>query len=43
MVVRLSVLMVRRLVANVAPGSSAVTGSESSEGEADGEGMLQVD
>ena len=35
--------MVRRLVANVAPGSSGVTGNESNDGEGDGDGMLQVD
>ena len=40
--VPLLVLMVRRVVANVAQGSSGVTGSESSDGEADGEGELQV-
>ena len=38
----LLVLMVRRLVANIAPGSSGVTRSESNESEADGEGILQV-
>ena len=37
-VVQLSVLMVRHLVANVALGSSAVTRSELSEAEVDGEG-----
>ena len=41
--VRLSMLMAGRLVANVAPGSLGVTGGESSEGEADGGEMLQVD
>ena len=43
MAVQLSVLMDRCLVANTAPGSSGVTGNKLSEGEADGEGMLQVD
>ena len=42
-IVQLSVLMVRRMVTNVAPRSSGMTGSESSEGEADGEGLLHVD
>jgi hypothetical protein len=37
------VLMVRRLVANVAPGSPGVTGNELRDGEADREGILQVD
>ena len=42
-VIGLLVLMVRRLVVNVAPGSPGVTGSESSGGEAGGEGMFQAD